>query len=62
MSEAYTGAPCLVSKLAETPILLALRWPPARCVVMPCKYSFLDLCCSIGIIDLLAVMSTAVRL
>ncbi len=60
MSEAYTGTRRPVSKLAEKPIKLSIA--PTRCAVMPCKYSFLDLCCGIGIIDLLAVMSTAVHL
>jgi len=60
MSEAYTAVRRAVSKLAETPMKIAFR--PGCCRLMPCKYSFLDLCCSIGIIDLLAVMSTAVRL
>jgi hypothetical protein len=55
MAEAYTGKACVVSNVADRLCV----WLSISAVV---NISFLDLCCNVGIIDLLAVMSMAVNL
>jgi len=55
MAEAYTGKACVVSNVAGR---LSV-WLSISAVV---NISFLDLCCNVGMIDLLAVMSMAVNL